>query len=56
MLYRNNISTEAIYHEGQTILTVYHNGEIVWQGIKSCFGAGLWRNDMPWKNDDVWKN
>lgn len=28
---------------------------IVWQAIRSCFGAGYWLNDKPWLNDDGWK-
>lgn len=56
MLYSKNISTEAILHNDTSIMTVYHLGQIVWQGVKSCFGSGVWRNDMPWRNDDVWKN
>lgn len=24
--------------------------------VRSCFGAGYWRNDMAWMNDDAWDN
>ena len=24
--------------------------------VRSCFGAGYWRNDMAWQNDDAWDN
>ena len=56
MLYRNEVEYESIYHRKTAIVTVYHNGAIVWQGIRSCFGGGLWQNDKPWLNDDAWKN
>lgn len=24
--------------------------------VKSCYGSGCWRNDLPYLNDDGWKN
>lgn len=38
------------------IVEVYHGLKLVWQAVKSCFGAGFWRNDKPWSNTEGWKN
>ena len=56
MLYKNGIEFGSIYHNNEVIAIVYHNGKIVWQGIRSCFGGGLWQNDKPWLEDEAWKN
>lgn len=29
---------------------------LVWQSVRSCFGAGYWSNDKPWINEEAWKN
>lgn len=28
---------------------------IIYQAIRSCFGAGFWRGDKPWIGNDAWK-
>lgn len=34
------------------------NGKIVkiYESVRSCFGSGDWRSNLPWVNNDVWKN
>lgn len=27
---------------------------LVWQYIRSCFGAGYWRDEKPWVDSDGW--
>ena len=49
-------SVSAIYHLRRGIAAVYHMGKLVWEGIRSCYSSGAWRNDKPWTNDDCWKN
>ena len=29
---------------------------LIWQSVRSCFGAGHWRDDKPWKDDECWKD
>ena len=41
---------------GKTLKAVYYGANIVWQAIRSCFGAGYWVNDKVWINEENWKN
>lgn len=41
---------------GRTITAIYQAGQLIWEAIRSCFGAGYWDNDQPWDNDDAWSN
>lgn len=45
----------AIYYGSQPISKIYHGTQLVWQAIRSCFGAGYWRGDKPWNNEESWK-
>lgn len=40
----------------KVIMAVYKGGQLIWESISSCFGAGYWINNYPWKNTDAWKN
>lgn len=40
----------------KVVSKVYYGTRLVWEGIKSCFGAGWWINTKPWINTDKWKN
>lgn len=46
----------GIYYGGKVITKVYHGTALVWQLIKSCFGAGYWVGTNPWLGSDGWKN
>lgn len=42
---------------GRIVVTqIYKGVKLVWEAIKSCFGAGYWKNDAPWSNTEGWKN
>lgn len=41
---------------GKVIQAVYSGVKVIWEAIRSCFGAGFWANDKPWVNDEGWKN
>lgn len=64
MIYKTgtDIPVTAIYGKDSTgvvrkVTTVYNGyGRIIWQDVKSCYGAGYWLNDKPWLNADGWKN
>lgn len=39
------------------IITAIASGaSLMWQAVKSCFGAGFWNNEKPWMNDEGWRN
>lgn len=42
---------------GTKIVTqIYLGTKLVWEAVRSCFGAGYWKNDAPWSNIEGWKN
>lgn len=41
---------------GKIVTQVYKGLKLVWEAIKSCFGAGYWKNNAPWSNTEGWKN
>ena len=53
---RNKKEIIASHKRGKVIQAVYKGIHLVWQGIRSCFGSGMWVNDKPWLNDEAWKN
>lgn len=56
MLHTSGKEIVTLYKSGKPLQAMYKGAYLIWQGIRSCFGAGLWFNDKPWSNDDVWKN
>ena len=46
----------AVNAYGKAITAIYAGTRLVWQAIRSCFGAGWWVNEKPWINDEGWKN
>lgn len=58
-IWRNGKEITGIYRKGKNIQEVwkYIDGawRMVWQAVRSCFGAGFWRGDKPWIGSDAWK-
>jgi hypothetical protein len=46
----------SLYKQGKPIQAMYKGVHLIWQGIRSCFGSGMWINEKPWLNDEGWKN
>lgn len=46
----------AITAFGHAVTAVYAGARLVWQAVRSCFGAGWWNNEKPWDNTEGWKN
>ena len=46
----------SILHKGKIVSAVYRGAKLVWQAIRSCFGAGYWVDDNKWDNEESWKN
>lgn len=44
------------YHGKKIIAKTYLGFKLIWEGIRSCFGAGYWINDKPYDNEDRWVN
>lgn len=55
MIIKENKEIVSLGVRGKIIASVYKNCKLVWQAIRSCFGAGYWRGDKPWIGKDAWK-
>lgn len=44
-----------IYRKSNLIKSVYRGVQLVWTGVRSCFGSGLWVGDKPWIGSETWK-
>lgn len=47
---------EIVKYGSINISAIYQGARLVWQAVRSCFGAGKWVNDKPWINEESWKN
>ena len=54
-LYMGDKEVTAIRVGERVVAAVYIGAKLVWQAIRSCFGAGFWRGDKPWSRTDGWK-
>lgn len=41
---------------GKYVEKAYYEGDLIYIGIRSCYGSGAWINNKPFLNDDAWKN
>ena len=56
MIHFENKEIISIFKGNKAISYVYKGSRLVWQAIRSCFGAGYWVNEKPWINEEGWKN
>lgn len=56
MIYIHIKELTSAFSESRIISQIYKGINLVWEAIKSCFGAGYWKNDAPWVNNEGWKN
>lgn len=54
-LYWKDKEIVGVYRGERVISAIYRGSQLVWQAIRSCFGAGFWRGDKPWIGSDAWK-
>lgn len=55
MISVGNKEVTAIRIGERVVAAVYIGARLVWQAIRSCFGAGFWQSDKPWSRTDGWK-
>lgn len=56
MIRRNGKEMVAVHYGTKTISAIYKGSVLVWQAIRSCFGAGYWVDSKPWIDDEPWKD
>lgn len=55
MIVKGRDITALVIQEKQ-IAYFYIGDKLIWQSVRSCFGAGYWVNEKPWINEEGWKN
>ncbi|WP_320980056.1 MFS transporter [Bacteroides sp.] len=56
MIFKKEKEIVAVFRENKAITAIYRGSRLVWQAIRSCFGAGFWINEKPWINEESWRN
>jgi len=56
MIFPSDKELESSFIGGKIVTQICKGLQLVWEAIKSCFGAGYWKNDAPWSNTEGWKN
>jgi len=54
-IFKNNSGFDYFYYGTQPLQTIYQGTKIIWEGIRSCYGAGYWVPTKPWLNNEGWK-
>lgn len=56
MIYWKDKETTAIHLGTVLVGSIYRGGVLVWQAVRSCFGAGYWMRNKIWDCTDIWRN
>lgn len=56
MIFIGNKELESSFIGRRIVTQIYKGVKLIWEAIKSCFGAGFWKNESPWSNTEGWKN
>lgn len=55
MLNVNGKNIASIMRNGKMLSALYKDGVLIWQGVRSCFGSGVWVGHKPWIGLEKWK-
>lgn len=55
-IFSKNKEIVSVFKKNKVIVTIYKGLRLVWQSIRSCFGAGYWVDEKPWVDDEGWKD
>jgi hypothetical protein len=55
MIIINGKQISVIRHGEKAISAVYKGATLVWQAVRSCFGAGRWIGGKPWLGKEGWR-
>ena len=56
MIWSEGFDRQGLSIEGYYVEKAYLNGELIYIGVRSCYGSGAWINAKPYLNNDAWKN
>lgn len=52
----NNHEVVAKFYGSRPLAAVYKGLQLIWMGVRSCFGSGIWVQAKPWLGTEKWKN
>lgn len=56
MIYRGDREIESAMFGSRPLGAIYRGVRLLWEAIRSCFGAGFWENGKPWVDTEGWKD
>ena len=56
MIFIGKKEVETIFVGNKAVTQIYKGLKLIWEAIKSCCGAGFWKNEAPWSYTEGWKN
>lgn len=56
MIQINGKEISLVFYGEKAVSTIRKGTRLVWQAVRSCFGAGYWVNEKPWINKEGWRN
>lgn len=54
-IYVDKKNIVQVFAENKAIAAIYAGAILVWQAVRSCFGAGFWVGKKPWLYKEGWK-
>lgn len=55
MIYKGRDKVERIWIGEKAVSVVYLGAMKIWEGVRSCFGSGVWRGKKPWIGKEGWR-
>ncbi len=55
-IYNSNKEIIFVSAGKRVIAFIAKGASIIWQAVRSCFGAGCWRDDKSWNDNECWKD
>lgn len=46
---------KSFFLNGKYLSSMYKDGKLIWQAVRSCFGSGVWIGAKPWIGEEKWK-
>lgn len=56
MIFLGKKEISSIFLRNKSVTQIYKGAILIWEAIRSCFGAGFWKNKAPWINNEGWKS
>ncbi len=56
MLWRDGNEIGQLMTDGGQVEQMWLNGQLIYQGVRSCYGSGAWIDTKPWLDNDGWKD